>query len=253
MINYKLVISYRGDTFLGFQRQPVGRTVETELVNSISKLFNEKISITGAGRTDAGVHALGQVINFKSQKWFDLDRLKYSLNCVLTDDISVLDIEIVDDKFDARKSAKTRVYHYLYSPFVMPTFMDSIVTRVNFNSPVEYMNQCSQVFLGEHDFSRFKKLGSNEKSSVRHVKMIKVEQKHIMDPYGTFESVYYSLQIEANSFLYRMVRNCVGALFQVFKEKNAFNELVRMVKYQEAGFNYPAAPAKGLCFVKVNY
>lgn len=254
LINYKLVISYRGASFLGYQRQKVGRTVEGELVKGLSTLFNEEILITGAGRTDSGVHALGQVVNFKSIKSFDLKKMKYGLNSILTDDISVLNIEIVDSDFNSRRSAKSREYHYLFTPLVMPTFVKDVITYVNFDSSVEYMNQCSQVFLGEHDFSRFRKLGSYEKSPVRIVKMIKIEKKFILDPYGRLDGFYYySFQIEANSFLYRMVRNCVGALFQIFQECNTIDELNKMVNIQDIGYKYSAAPSKGLCLVKVNY
>lgn len=254
LINYKLIISYRGDSFLGYQRQKVGRTVEGDLLVVIRTIFNEAISIVGAGRTDSGVHALGQVVNFKSNKRFNLKRLKYALNSLLTDSISILNIEIVNNDFNARKSATSRVYHYLFSPFILPTFIKDVVSYVNFDSSVEYMNQCSQVFLGEHDFSRFRKLGSNEKSSIRDVKMIKIEKKFILHPYGIMDGIYYySLQIEANSFLYRMVRNCVGALFQIFQECNTMDELSKMVNFQDIGYKYSAAPSKGLCLVKVNY
>jgi tRNA pseudouridine38-40 synthase len=254
LINYKLIISYSGSFFLGFQQQSIGRTVEGELLNVISKIFGDVTRIVGSGRTDTGVHALGQVVNFKSKKHIDLNRLKHSLNRMLPIDLSVLNIEIVDLLFNSRHSATNRIYHYLFSPFVMPPFLDTIVSKVDINCSQIFMNKCSQIFLGTHDFSNFRKKGSDERSTIRTVSRVSVTKEFVVTPYGDIDGLYYfSFQIEANSFLYRMVRNIVGSLFQVFMGNNTVEKLIKLRDLQEVDFNYSAVPAKGLSLVKVCY
>jgi tRNA pseudouridine38-40 synthase len=254
LINYKLIVSYNGTLFLGYQRQLEARTVEGELLKVISKIFNDVKVIYGSGRTDSGVHALGQVVNFKSVKNLDLKKLSHSLNGMLPDDISVLDIEIVDLKFNSRYSAKKRVYHYLFSPLIMPTYLMGYVSKINVDCSEDFMNECSQIFLGSYDFSNFRKLGSDEKSTIRFVSHVSIKKKLILSPYEKLDNLYYySFHIEADGFLYRMVRNCVGSLFQIFQGNNTLENLIKLRDLQDVDFNYSAAPAKGLSLVNVSY
>jgi len=254
LINYKCTVSYSGKHFFGFQRQSEVRTVENELLRVIKTIVRDVDKIVASGRTDTGVHALGQVINFKSETAIDLKRLKHSLNSMLPEDISVLDIEIVDDKFDSRRTALSRVYHYLFSPCVLPVYLSDIVSRIYFNPTEDTMNQVAQVFVGEHDFINFRKKGSDEKSTVRHVYDVSLEKCSLTSPYIALDDLYfYKLEIKANSFLYRMVRNCVGAMFQVLQGNYTIDDLIKLRDRQDINFKYSAAPGNGLCLVKVNY
>ena len=155
MYNYKLTLQYDGTRYAGWQIQENALSIQEEIKNSIEQIIRENINLIGAGRTDAGVHALGQVANFKSEKNLEAHKLKYSLNSVLPDDISVAAIENVDEEFHARFSAKRRSYIYLISKSKSP-FYDRYSHSYYSELDPEKLNQISDKLRGTIDFSSFR-------------------------------------------------------------------------------------------------
>lgn len=253
MHNYKLIISYKGERFKGFQYQPNVETIENHLMEAIKTVFQENISITGSGRTDTGVHSLRQVINFKSEKMFDTKVLIKGINRYLPSDIDIVAAEILDKNFSARKNALAREYQYLFSDDIIPIYLKDFVYKVRFQPMLDVVAGIPEMIKGEHDFVFFRKLGSNEKSTVRTIYDFRIEKKKIVDIYNArIQYTVYCITIIGNSFLYSMVRNLVGAIFEVFKGRQTRQSFKEMID-GKVKFPYSMVPAKGLCLVQIEY
>ena len=254
MLNrYKLVIAYNGENFKGFQFQSGEKTVSSELLLGIRKIFKDVFSFSAAGRTDSGVHAQGQVIHFDSLKDISEYKAKYSLNAVLNKNIRVLSFQKVDFLFHSRK-AKSRVYYYLFSPCEDISFyMKNYITYINFLPNEKFFSDFSNLVLGYHNFVNFRKKGSNEKSTFCTIFHFSINKKQIKSLYQSCEAYYYEVQIVAESFLYRMVRNLVGSFFEVISNRQSFSSFRDFFLGNRFDFKYHSAQAKGLCLVKVNY
>jgi len=156
MQNYRLKIQYSGKFYAGWQIQPNVNTVQGEIVKAINIISGTTINLIGSGRTDAGVHALGQVANFQIDKELNLFRFKHSLNSLLPDDISVSEITEVPAEFHSRFDAKKRSYLYLFTKAKSPFYNDfSYNYPPIFNFEIERLNEISKLLLGEHDFTSF--------------------------------------------------------------------------------------------------
>ena len=236
------------------QYQPCHVTVEGTILTALSKIYKRDVKIVPAGRTDAGVHASEQVFSFKIDHEIDEEKLLLALNRYLPIDIRIKRIEQVDYSFHARRSAKSREYQYLfYYNEILPYFLDQVSVRIRFQPDETLFDGIERILTGTHNFVNFRKLGSNEKSTIRTIDKVELTKICINDIFDSAQSyAVYKLLIKADSFLYGMVRNLVGALWQVLKHKRTLGEFKEMLDCVNK-FSYSMASAKGLTLVKVNY
>jgi len=241
--SYKIVISYDGTEYHGWQLQPRKKTIQGTLEGALFRFRSRRIPVHGAGRTDAGVHALGQVASFQADLDLDDAELLRALNGQLPDDIRVLSLERVDDTFHARKSARSKVYRYRIMN-TRPISPFDVRYALHWPGPLDVgkMKTAAGLFVREADFTSF---SSNR---LRHP-VRKVTRSEIGASGG---EITYT--VEANGFLQYMVRTMVGTLLEVGKgrvEPGAIEELFEH-RSRTVGAT-PTAPARGLCLIRVDY
>jgi tRNA pseudouridine38-40 synthase len=242
MFNYKLTIQYDGTNYAGWQIQDNALSVQEVICNSIKQILQEDINLIGAGRTDAGVHALGQVANFNVSQQLDLSKFKYSLNSVLPKDISITKIESVDEGFHSRFSARKRAYIYLISNQKSPFFERYSYTYFSELNP-EKLNELSSTLIGVKDFTSFSKINTEVQNKICEVYEARWRgQKNLL--------IFY---IEANRFLYGMVRAIVGSLLKAYSSEHSESYLKNILSQKDRGVAADAVPAKGLFLYKVKY
>jgi len=245
MRNIKLTIEYDGTDYFGWQIQKRKRTVQGEITRALERIFAEKIKLIGAARTDSGVHALGQVANFRTRNVrLTTTALLRGLNSLLPSDIVIRNLKLVGDSFHSRYSAKSKVYRYqiLQQPFPSP-----FERRFSWHIPElldwKRVAEASQYFLGKHHFAPFSLRSSGKKSRQCTVIDFKIRKAKNL----------YILQIEANFFLYRMVRRIVGALVEVGRGKIEPEYIRALVHRKASMLRAQTAPAYGLFLMKVKY
>jgi len=242
MFNYKLTIQYDGTGYAGWQIQDNALSVQEVISNSIKQILQEDINLIGAGRTDAGVHALGQVANFIVDQQLDLFKFSYSLNSVLPKDISITNIETVDLSFHSRFSARKRFYIYLISNQKSPFWDRYSYTYFSELKP-EKLNELSSALIGEMDFTSFSKINTEVHNRLCEVYEARWRrQKNLL--------IFY---IEANRFLYGMVRAIVGSLLKAYSSEDGKIYLENVILQKERSAAADAVPAKGLFLYKVKY
>jgi tRNA pseudouridine38-40 synthase len=246
MNNYMAVIEYDGTDFNGFQIQPEGtRTVQGELISVLSTVFNTRASICYAGRTDAGVHAKGQVINFKTGKELDLFRFKWSINSMLPDDIAVRYIKKVEDSFDSRRDAREREYSYnVVNTDYHSVFLKKYSILITGKMDLGSVRKAAKLFEGEHDFAPFSSQSIRGSYTIRKIFGFSI---NIGDG-GLIE-----FTIRANSFLYNMVRIIIGTILEVGKGERGIREVKEALFTGQGDFTSSLAPAKGLFLTRVDY
>jgi tRNA pseudouridine38-40 synthase len=240
--NYKLILEYDGSKFYGWQVQPGMRTVQGEVENALQILFRESIRVNVAGRTDAGVHALGQVINFRSAVELPLAGVPRSLNGILSHDVVVKKIELAPADFHARYDAKSRQYFYVLSKFPVAVGRH-YAFFCKFPLDLAAMREASQYLLGEHDFRAFCDASTEDSHYLSRMELIEWEE--------TEERI--KLIIRANRFLRSMVRIIVGTMIDVGRGKLApaqVKDILDSRRRSEASFT---APPHGLFLEKVFY
>ncbi|MCP1146439.1 tRNA pseudouridine(38-40) synthase TruA [Lysinibacillus endophyticus] len=246
MRRLKATISYDGTHFAGYQVQPGERTVQLEIESVLEKMHKgEKVRITASGRTDARVHATGQVIHFDTPLTIEPDRYKKALNVQLPRDIRVLEIEVVPNDFHARFSVSGKRYRYIWnceeeqSPFRRHF---SVETK-GIQPDVEKMKEAAQYIVGTHDFSCFCAANTSVVDKVRTVYSLTFER----------HSDELHMVIEGNGFLYNMVRIIAGTLWEVGIGKREAVSLKEIVASKDRGKAGKTAPAHGLYLEKVFY
>ncbi len=243
--NIVLILEYDGIRYHGSQLQANAPTIQEEMEKALQKLTGERTRVKAASRTDAGVHAKGQVISFRTKSALPLKAFVGGVNYYLPRDIAVKEAFRVDDSFDVRRSALSREYKYdiLNSPTRSP-MRQGFSYLVSGNLDIGAMNQACQALIGKHDFASF--ITSPEivkKSTVRNVHKAGIERDGDM----------VVLDMVANSFLPHQVRNTVGSLIKVGQGKMTVDEFYGMVEARRSGLAGPTAPAGGLCLMRVNY
>ncbi|MGV3152413.1 tRNA pseudouridine(38-40) synthase TruA [Sarcina ventriculi] len=244
MRNIKLTIEYDGTRYYGWQRQPIGNTIQQELEKAISKVIKEYVEVIGSSRTDSGVHAKGYVANFKTNVKMPAEKFRDAINCKLPRDIVIIKSEEVDLDFHARYSSKGKTYCYTILNREYPCAIDKdYVYYYRWKLNVEEMKKACKYFLGTHDFKAFQTPGGSVKTSIRTISDLHIETN--VDK--------IKIYISADGFLYNMVRIIVGTLILVGSNKikeDFVKNIIESGVRQNAG---KCAPANGLCLEKVFY
>jgi tRNA pseudouridine38-40 synthase len=245
MPRYKLTIEYDGGPFVGWQRQPNGQSVQAVLEHAVEALTGRCATVHGAGRTDAGVHALGQVAHVELEKEWDRNTLRNALNAYLRRHlVSVLSAEQVDDGFHARFSAVRR--HYLYRIVIRPAPLALERGRawwLPLALDADAMHRAAQLLIGRHDFTTFRAGNCQAKSPVKTLDCLDVTR--------TGELI--EIRAEARSFLHHQVRSMVGSLKLIGQGKWSVSDLADALAAADRRRCGPVAPALGLYLVKVDY
>jgi len=250
LTNWKLTLEYDGTAFCGWQSQPEKCGVQDAVESAIEKIDGGFKRVSVAGRTDAGVHALGQVCSVKLEKdWQDF-RLIEALNAHLRKlgKVAILDAQIVDDDFDARFSATSRHYLYIIQNRRAPaTHLKNLVWQTPFRIDIDLMKQGSQKLIGKHDFTTFRDLQCQAKSPIKTLDKFDIDL--VQTSYG--EQIHCTLS--AQSFLHRQVRSMVGTLVDVGRGRFSVSELVERLEARDRKMCGEVAPSDGLYLTKVGY
>jgi len=252
MRNIKLTIEYDGTNYHGWQSQKNAVSVQDEIQKAIRELTGEDCLLIGAGRTDMGVHALGQVANFKTQSKVPADKFSYALNSLLPDDIVIKKSEEVSPDFHAQYSARGKKYMYLIYNSTRPSAL--LRDRAYFvpqKLDIAAMKKAAACFIGTHDFSAFRAVGSSAKTSVRTI------TNASLDVCNDFSLVarnnLLKFEIEGNGFLYNMVRIIVGTLVEIGIGKLPCDSVPGIIKSCDRKKAGRTAPPHGLYLVEVYY
>lgn len=236
-------VAYKGTNYQGWQKQPNGVTIQETIENVLSKILNIETPIQGSGRTDAGVHARGQTFSFEVNKEIDLDRFRYSCNCLLPKDIHILEFKVVDDDFHARYSAKEKHYSYTIQLGENNPFNNEL--SYNYLGELDYPRLCIALeqFNGEHNFQDFTSKEKDEDGFVRKVRVETAKGGNMIriDFYG-------------NGFMRYMIRFMVGAAIAVSEKREKIDFVEEHLKNDKKRdiINYKA-PSEGLFLEEVIY
>ena len=243
--NFKLIIEYDGSRYHGWQRQKEDRSIQGEIEKALKTITARSVTLIGSGRTDAGVHAQGQVANFECETRLEPAAMANALNSLLEDDIVIKDCEAVSSSFHARYDAKSKVYHYQILNRPVPAAIGrqySWFIRKALNQ--EAMRAAMALIVGSHDFKAFEGTGSARQHTTRHIYSAELSEQ---------DDGLLVFKIEADGFLRYMVRNIVGTLVDVGLEKLTLHDFKRILDSQDRSQAGVTAPAQGLTLIKVNY
>jgi tRNA pseudouridine38-40 synthase len=242
--NLRITIQYDGTNYHGWQIQANGRTVQGELTRALSLLDHRPVTVYGAGRTDAGVHAEAQIASFSVEREFKLRELRDALNGNLDRDIRVMNVELADETFNARYSARQKTYRYrIWTAEVVSPFLYRYVYGYRSPLDVERMQHAAGALLGAHDFSAFTVADSDVEDKVRTLARLDIHR----------EADEIVILVAANGFLRYMVRTIVGTLIDVGRGKRTAASVGETLERRDRQHAGPAAPACGLTLVRVDY
>ena len=244
MRNIKLIIEYDGKDFNGWQKQPTKLNIQGEIERAIKDITGEDVDLIASGRTDAGVHALGQVANFKSNSNIPVEKFPIALNTKLKRSVRILSAEEVDENFHSRYNCKKKTYRYVINNSENGTAIYRNL-EYNFSQKLDLkkMQEAAQYFVGEYDFKGFKASGTSSKSSVRIIYKAEVYK----------EDEKLIIELTGNGFLYNMVRIISGTLLEVGIGKIKPEEIEGIIKSGERERAGKTLPPQGLYLVKVEY
>jgi tRNA pseudouridine38-40 synthase len=244
MRNLKLTLAYDGTNFHGWQVQPQLRTVQGELERALQKLFNHDVALTGSGRTDAGVHAHGQVANVETERRMEAEAVVRGANALLPDDIRILSVEEVSPDFHARRSARSKTYQYRIwrLPIVSP-FEFRYVYAFRYPLNESMVDRGTDSFIGTHDFTSFCATATEVDDRTR----------TIYEAGWTRSDSEWAFEIRGNGFLQHMVRTIVGTLLEIGQGRISPEELPRIFAARDRRAAGPTAPARGLHLIRVEY
>lgn len=243
-MNVRLTIEYDGTDYHGWQIQPNGGTIQEVLEQALEKILGVRPRLNGAGRTDAGVHALGQVANFLYPGDLDLSKLAKGLNALTPETIVVRKVEAVPDSFDARRDVRSRVYQYRIWNHRWPSaFHHRHSWHIRYPLDLDSMREAIPCLEGEHNFASFQASGCEAAHPVRRVFRNSLER----------EGGFLLYTIEATAYLRHMVRNIVGTLVEVGRGDRTPESFFRLLEARDRTLAGPTAPARGLFLVEVKY
>lgn len=278
MRNLKLTVQYIGTHYLGWQVQPQGPTIQSQLQEALGEILREEVTVLSSSRTDSGVHALAQVAHFKTDHGMDPLTLEKALNSKLPGDISVLSVEEMPEGFHSQRQAKFKTYSY---------FILNSVSRISLFYPftwrlygyldLDEMHRCLELLVGEHDFNAFKAADSCAKTSVRRLQAVNVQRLPLADlgnsllslagltgmvhPLGSGDEMHeeeegaalIAISFKGQGFLKHMVRNIVGTVVEVGMGKRSFADFQKIFESRDRTQAGKTAPPQGLFLVKVEY
>lgn len=244
MKNIRLTIEYDGKDFNGWQKQPNKLNIQGEIERAIEEITGEKVDLIASGRTDAGVHALAQMANFKTNSNLPVEKYPIALNTKLKKSIRIQKAEEVEENFHSRYHCKQKTYRYVINNSEQGS---SIYRNLEYFIPnklnVDKMQEAVKYFEGEHDFKAFKASGTSSKSSVRTIYKTKVEK----------QGNRIIIELTGNGFLYNMVRIIAGTLVEVGLEKIEPKDIPQIIEEGDRTKAGKTLPPQGLYLVKVEY
>lgn len=243
-MRYKATVAYHGAAYQGWQIQPHGNSVQQEIENVLFKMHKQKIEIVASGRTDAKVHALGQVFHFDSFLDIPEERMKTALNSLLPKDIKIENVEIVNSNFHARFHAKSKRYDYYLKCGEISPFISDLVAFESHTLDIEYMQECAKLFLGEHDFTTF----TSSKIDPRKSKVKVITNLQVLK-----EDTIVHFIFEGNGFLRYMVRMITQTLIEAGKHRISLEDIRHMIEAKDKHLCRYKAEPQGLYLVKVEY
>ena len=245
MRNIKLTIEYDGKDFNGWQKQPDKLNIQGSIEFAIKQITEEEVALNASGRTDAGVHALGQVANFKTESELPVEKFPIAINSKLKKSIRIINAEEVDERFHSRLNCKKKTYRYVInnSEFASAIYRN-LETHIPQKLNIKKMKEAIKYFEGEHDFKAFKASGTSSKSSVRTIykaEIIEMPNNRIY------------IELTGNGFLYNMVRIIAGTLVDVGLEKIKPEEIPSIIEKGKRDLAGKTLPPNGLFLLKVEY
>ena len=245
MRNIKLVIEYDGKEFNGWQKQPNKLNIQGEIEQAIERITGEKVDLMASGRTDAGVHAMGQVANFKTNSNMPIEKFPIALNANLKKSIVIKSAEEVEERFHSRLNCKRKTYRYVINNSKYGTAIyRNLETHIPIKLDIQKMQQAIKYFEGEHDFKAFKASGTSSKSSVR-----TIYKAEVLDAGN--ERIY--IELTGNGFLYNMVRIISGTLVDVGLGKIEPEEIENIILSKDRQYAGKTLPPQGLYLLTVEY
>lgn len=247
-MRYGLKIAYDGTDYAGWQRQKNAVSVQEKLEEAVYLALGNRVNITASGRTDAGVHAVGQVCHFDLQSTVPPEKMPDCLNRFLPNDIRVVDGFYAGEEFDSNRSAKKKTYRYsLYVSAREMPLKERYATRIENAKELAILQSVAKLFEGEHDFKAFCASGSSVKTTVRTVYSVRVEEG---ESYGSRD---INIFVTGNGFLYNMVRTMVGELLDLADGRRTEESLLSAYQTGDRSLLGKTMPAKGLTLMQVEY
>ncbi len=243
MRNIRLLLQYEGTKYQGWQRQQsTDHTIQGKLETLLSKMCKETIEIQGSGRTDAGVHALGQVANFHTNSEMTVEEMQTYMNTYLPEDIAVLQVTEAGPRFHSRLNASGK--HYIYRVInsgIPDVFLRRYAIRVPEKLDLDAMRKAAAYLCGEHDFKSFTSAKKGKKSTVRRIDSIEIMQ----------EDILLTFSFQGNGFLHHMIRILMGTLLEVGKGERSPESIPELLDAKNRELAGPLMPAKGLTLVEI--
>lgn len=245
MARMKVTVAYDGTDFAGYQIQPIGRTVQGTIQSVLQKMHKgEAVQISASGRTDAGVHAVGQVFHFDTEMNIPADAWSKALNAMLPHDILINDVEEVSKEFHSRFSARSKEYHYKLLVSKQPdVFKRNHMFHYHYPLNIREIQKACSYFLGTHDFTSFSSARSEVADKVRTIFALEMRE----------EAETLTFKIKGSGFLYNMVRIIIGTLLEVGQGKRKPEEIMTIIEGKDRALAGKTAPAHGLYLHQVNY
>ena len=244
MRNIKLTIEYDGKDFKGWQKQPNKLNIQGEIEKAIENITGEKVELIASGRTDAGVHAMGQVANFKTNSNMPIEKIPIAINSQVKNSIRIQNAEEVDENFHSRFNCKKKTYRYVIDN---SKYGSAIYRNISYHMPikldVEEMKKAIKYFEGEHDFKAFKSSGTSSKSSVRTIYKADI----------ITEGTNIAIDLTGNGFLYNMVRIIAGTLVDVGLGKIKVDDIPEIIASKDRTKAGKTLPPHGLMLLNVVY
>lgn len=244
MRNIKLIIEYDGKKFGGWQKQPTKLNIQGEIEQAIKEITGEEVELNASGRTDSGVHSLGQVANFKTNSNIETEKIPFAINSKLKKSIVIKSAEEVDENFHARYNCKGKKYRYIINNSVQGT---AIYRDLEYHIPqkldINKMREAIKFFEGEHDFKGFRASGTSNKNSIRTIYSAEIKQ----------ENEKIVIELTGNGFMYNMVRIISGTLVDVGLGKIKPENIPEIINSKDRNKAGKTLPAHGLYLVEVYY
>jgi len=243
-MRYKVTVAYDGNRYAGFQSQVNALAIQDVIEKVLEIIFRTKIRIIMSSRTDAGVHAKGQVFHFDSDIKKDLDKLKYSFNCLLPKDIHVIEVKNVTEKFHARFSVKNKTYEYIINNGEYDVFLDGYAYQCHYKLDIDLMKKGAELFIGEHDFGSFNTSSIKEyPNQVRTISEFKITKSKDL----------IKIRVTSTGFLRNMVRIMVGTLLDLGRGQKSFDDVKNMLEKPSKNTRRYNADPHGLYLIKIRY